>query len=669
MLILVVIMSNENFSAFNNSPPSQKSSSYNITSTNRQQSNNNRRKLSNKIEKVSVGNYGSTELQRLIVEEVENKVNEIDKRLNEYKTKLDEDEFRLKIKKVLETLTNTAKSVDSQIISLKKFQDLFMQSKNNSKVYIPGLDNDKKLAKIDLPDIIGFVKDESIRKDKKDFIRNLTLMILGLSRDSNLYDQIAALNNKLEEENKTSDFEDALNKDNLNTNGSLGNLSNVNDLIKNQFKIIYNWRPYAQLLTQISKDGKIDFEVFMKTRKPGDDTNQSSSKHKSKQKKKHGQIGQQSMFHVRRHGGGPGKPFKKQKSPGKPGYSKGKAQQIFGQIQQRHDKVSHKTGMSQSDNNLLEHIARMEPEEWHYQAKNYFKTMIGKPGKDRSQKLLGQIVKNIAENEQHIFHMNGASSKLVSGRSQPPASAAAIAAAAATAAAATAAAATAQLPTDLYAWYTLFSKIQDLTECQNITEDYRSSGNLKYYQQQLAKLRDSYVYDALLFKEKNTKESDKSKNCHWINMITNGTERYYDNYSISYLTTVDEDPVELEKLRNNIVKGILTYLITIRKVYINLITRLETTYRSNLEPTRKKQNTENEEGEEEGENIGENVREEEEDVREEEENKEEKNLKRFKALLEKTKNAIKKTDDKEKKNKLYKLKDKLVQEYKKMKRN
>ena len=134
MLILVVIMSNENFSAFNNSHglPRDQSSSYNITSTNRQQSNNNRRKLSNKIEKVSVGNYGSTELQNLIVEEVENKVNEIDKRLNEYKTKLDEDEFRLKIKKVLETLTNTAKSVDSQIISLKKFQDLFMQSKNNT---------------------------------------------------------------------------------------------------------------------------------------------------------------------------------------------------------------------------------------------------------------------------------------------------------------------------------------------------------------------------------------------------------------------------------------------------------------------------------------------------------------------------------------------------------
>ena len=65
-------------------------------------------------------------------------------------------------------------------------------------MYIPGLDNDKKLAKIDLPDIIGFVKDESIRKEKKDFIRNLTLMILGLSRDSSLYKQINDLNVELE---------------------------------------------------------------------------------------------------------------------------------------------------------------------------------------------------------------------------------------------------------------------------------------------------------------------------------------------------------------------------------------------------------------------------------------------------------------------------------------
>ena len=190
------------------------------------------------------------------------------------------------------------------------------------------------------------------------------------------------------------------------------------------------------------------------------------------------------------------------------------------------------------------------------------------------------------------------------------------------------------------------------------------------YIKELDRLGGAEIYDALLFKRKSYKESDKGSKCLWLKTITIRTEKYYNDYSISYLTTVDEDPVELEKLRNNIVKGILTYLITIRKVYINLITRLETTYRSNLEPTRKKQNTENEEEEEEEDvREEENVREEEENVREEEENKEEKNLKRFKALLEKTKNAIKKTDNKEKKNKLYKLKERLVQEYKKMKRN
>jgi len=176
----------ENFSAFNNPPPSQGSPSYNIASTNRQHLNNNRRKLSNKVEKINIRNYGHAELESFIRDKMGNKVEAIEKKLNEYKTKLDEDEFRLKIKKVLETITNTEKSVDSQIISLKKFQDLYVKSKNNNiNTYIPGLDNDKKLAKIDLPDIIGFVKDEAIRAREKDFIRKLTLMILGLDPDSN----------------------------------------------------------------------------------------------------------------------------------------------------------------------------------------------------------------------------------------------------------------------------------------------------------------------------------------------------------------------------------------------------------------------------------------------------------------------------------------------------
>ena len=201
-------------------------------------------------------------------------------------------------------------------------------------------------------------------------------------------------------DNNNTDFNTALQAPELNNDGGLGSLSNVNYLVKNNYQIIYYWRPYAQLLTQISKDGKIDFEVFMKTRKPGDGANQSSSKHKSKQKPKHGQFGQQMWT-----GHEIAAAWWRTRISREIKEIFSRKKEIF--LKDHRDLVHN---LKLNKDMVLSLIKQECPrviiiywnillawnqEEWHYQAKTYFPEKIGQPGKDRSMKLLGQILKNM----------------------------------------------------------------------------------------------------------------------------------------------------------------------------------------------------------------------------------------------------------------------------------
>ena len=269
----------ENFSDFgpskNNSRPFSYSS--NRSSPSLSSSSENHRKLAEKIEKIDIGNYGDKSLQELILKKVEKVAENIEKRLETIKRNTEEDDFRLRIRNILKTLKNTETQANTQIINIKKFVDVYVKKKNNEEnktdVFIPGLDDNRKLGRFDLPDIIGFTKDEAVRKENAKFLRELSLRILGLPEDT-LQSQLEKLGNDIKTESSNG-----LSLT-LDSKESLPNLENINFTIKesSSYTLIYYWRLYAQLLNMISKEGKVDFEIFMRTRKTDDDGKKNKSK-------------------------------------------------------------------------------------------------------------------------------------------------------------------------------------------------------------------------------------------------------------------------------------------------------------------------------------------------------------------------------------------------------
>lgn len=522
----------ENFSDFgpskNNSRPFSYSS--NSSSPSSSSSSENHRKLAEKIERIDIGNYGDKSLQELILKKVEKVAENIEKRLETIKRNTEEDDFRLRIRNILKTLKNTETQANTQIINIKKFVDIYVKKKNNKEnktdVFIPGLDDNRKLGRFDLPDIIGFTKDEAVRKDNAKFLRELSLRILGLPEDT-LQSQLE----KLGEDIKT-DSSNGLSP--TLDSESLPGLENVNKTIKgSSYTLIYYWRLYAQLLNMISKEGKVDFEIFMRTRKTDDD----GKKNKSKD----------SLSSLLLRGG----KFKGKKSK-HPKDQKKQQQKQKGKQKQQQQKMQDgdKQKLSASDQKLFNLVSEIEG--WYYDRSNVMNNIRTK-GKERYKDLLLKLIDKYLEHIKNNNSLNPESKYLPTNSSKNKLDA--------------------YTSEDFYKEMTT-NNVRDLT----------------YFRQWLSS-QDSWfgrnitsennILDVLTYKSRKSGDKKEGSN-KYLYMISKGAEQFYNQYDIGYFASVDQDPIELRKLRDKVITGVLTYLITIRKVYLTLINRLESTYSTDL---------------------------------------------------------------------------------------
>lgn len=523
----------ENFSDFgpskNNSRPFSYSS--NSSSPSSSSSSENHRKLAEKIERIDIGNYGDKSLQELILKKVEKVAENIEKRLETIKRNTEEDDFRLRIRNILKTLKNTETQANTQIINIKKFVDIYVKKKNNKEnktdVFIPGLDDNRKLGRFDLPDIIGFTKDEAVRKENADFLRELSLRILGLP-DNKLKDELEKLGNdiKTESSNGLSPT--------LDSKESLPGLENINFTIKgSSYTLIYYWRLYAQLLNMISKEGKVDFEIFMRTRKTDDD----GKKNKSKD----------SLSSLLLRGG----KFKGKKSK-HPKDQKKQQQKQKGKQKQQQQKTQDgdKQKLSASDQKLFNLVSEIEG--WYYDRSNVMNNIRTK-GKERYKDLLLKLIDKYLEHIKNNNSLNPESK---------------------------------YLPTN-------FSKNKLDTHTPEEFYKEMTTNNVKeltYFRQWLSSqdswfgrniISENNILDVLTYKSRKSGDKKEGSN-KYLYMISKGAEQFYNQYDIGYFASVDQDPIELRKLRDKVITGVLTYLITIRKVYLTLINRLESTYSTDL---------------------------------------------------------------------------------------
>jgi hypothetical protein len=523
----------ENFSDFgpskNNSRPFSYSS--NSSSPSSSSSSENHRKLAEKIERIDIGNYGDKSLQELILKKVEKVAENIEKRLETIKRNTEEDDFRLRIRNILKTLKNTETQANTQIINIKKFVDIYVKKKNNKEnktdVFIPGLDDNRKLGRFDLPDIIGFTKDEAVREENAKFLRELSLRILGLPEDT-LQSQLEKLGNDIKTESSNGL------ENNLDSSGSLPDLDNVNKTIKgSSYTLIYYWRLYAQLLNMISKEGKVDFEIFMRTRKTDDD----GKKNKSKD----------SLSSLLLRGG----KFKGKKSK-HPKDQKKQQQKQKGKQKQQQQKTQDgdKQKLSASDQKLFNLVSEIEG--WYYDRSNVMNNIRTK-GKERYKYLLLKLIDKYLEHIKVKYEGNNSSVELRKCLPYPQ-----------------------NLDISREDFYKEMStnNVKELTYFRQWLSDQDS-----WFGKNITS--ENNILDVLTYKSRKSGDKKEGSN-KYLYMISKGAEQFYNQYDIGYFASVDQDPIALRKLRDKVITGVLTYLITIRKVYLTLINRLESIYSRDL---------------------------------------------------------------------------------------
>jgi hypothetical protein len=609
----------ENFSNFGSIKTNSRPFNY---SSNSSSSSSNHSKIAEKVEKISIGNYGDKSLEELILKEVEKVAENIEKRLEKIRRSTDDDEFRLRIRNIIKTLKTKKMQADTQIINIKKFVDIYVKKKNDQNaidIFIPGLDDNRKLGRFDLPDIIGFTEDDAIRKEKGPFLRSLTLKILGLSESSSLKDELKSLGQSITTDASPSNIDQS----SLTTN-SLANLNNVNNLIKGNsaYTLIYYWRMYAQLLNMISKEGKVDFELFMKTRKTDDDK-------KEKQK--------QDIKSLLLRGGGKfkGKKPKPFQRPGQKGQQQQSKQQKQKQKQQSSQgQSSNKDRLSASDQKLFNLVAEIEG--WGYDKANVLND-IRENGKQRYKNLMDELIKKYLD---HVENKNNKNNKIKK-----------------------------YLPeikdtnkTNSETFYKEMSKgsVKELTYFRDWLK-----GQDSWFARNI--ISENNILDVLTYKER--KSSDKKNGTNkYLYLISKGAEMFYNQYDIGFFASIDQDPVELKKLRDRVITGILTYLITIRKVYINLINRLESTYGQYLENRAKNKNQKKNRNNNSNENENENNTNNENENNTNNENKaKQKQIQQIRNMLGKIKEQLKEVgNNSEKRAKLLEIRTKVISKLKEL---
>ena len=612
----------ENFSNFGSIKTNSRPFNYSSNSS----SSSNHSKIAEKVEKISIGNYGDKSLEELILKEVEKVAENIEKRLEGIRRSTDDDEFRLRIRNIIKTLKTTEMQADTQIINIKKFVDIYVKKKNNQNAvdtFIPGLDNNRKLGRFDLPDIIGFTKDEAVRKEKGQFLRSLTLNILGLSESSLLKDELKSLGKSIAIDASPSNIEES-----SLTNNSLANLDNVNNLIKGSsaYTLIYYWRMYAQLLNMISKEGKVDFELFMKTRKTDDDK-------KEKQKQDIKSL----LLRGGKFKGKKPKPFQR---PGQKGQQPQSKQQKQKQKQMQKQQSSqgqsgNKDRLSASDQKLLNLVADIE--DWGYEKVSVLND-IRENGKKRYKNLMEKLIEKYLEDVEKKNNKNKNIKKYLPEIKD-------------------------KNNFDSEEFYQEMSKgsVKELTYFRDWLK-----GQNSWFATNI--ISENNILDVLTYKER--KSSDKKNGTNkYLYLISKGAEMFYNQYDIGFFASIDQDPIALKKLRDRVITGILTYLITIRKVYINLINRLESTYGQYLENRAKNKNQKRNRNNNSNENNTNNENENDENENDENENNEakQKQIQQIRNMLGKIKEQLKEVgNNSEKRAKLLEIRTKVISKLKEL---
>ena len=225
-----------------------------ILKSNNNKKNNSRR--SNNVKKVIINKH-KKDLEDVIEKYLQKDYEENLKRTLEKKESiLEKSDYKRLINGIDKDLKRQLETADKQIKEVNRYLDIEGSKNNNNKeIYLPGISNLTKISSFDLPDILGFTKDEVKRQKYSEFILDMVSKMIDI---------------------KWEDLEDEVN--------------NYNPESLNKDSILYNLPVFTQIAKQISS-GKINFDEIgkkMQDEKQKNNKGKSKGKKSGKKKKKRG---------------------------------------------------------------------------------------------------------------------------------------------------------------------------------------------------------------------------------------------------------------------------------------------------------------------------------------------------------------------------------------------
>ena len=145
-------------------------------------------------------------------------VNDVERPFIDYikmiKAQRPEDEYLVVIRKVYESIKKERESAERSIIGIKKYLDYMEGMRKNSTkpfIYLPGLESERKLAPIELPDMLGFTKSPQAAEKYNDLIMLMSQSFLGFGGGQTLTSSLRNVRDYLDNKSFTPEEMSILN--------------------------------------------------------------------------------------------------------------------------------------------------------------------------------------------------------------------------------------------------------------------------------------------------------------------------------------------------------------------------------------------------------------------------------------------------------------------------
>jgi len=210
----------------------------------------------------------------------------LDRELELIKRKRGETEYKDDIRKVRMRLANMRESAEDTLLDMRRYLDYVEVQKNtegNSRLYLPGLEEKKRLDKIKLPDLLGFTKDPVKGEYYLPFLMEMARTFLGFEGYS-LHSALAKL--KAEVPRKQVEL----------VGSEQVNMDFCKEFTQLDYKPLYEIENYYNLMRML-EDGEFDINKFLgSSEKKGNRFNRDDDRDYKKKDKKKKKKGRRDFF-------------------------------------------------------------------------------------------------------------------------------------------------------------------------------------------------------------------------------------------------------------------------------------------------------------------------------------------------------------------------------------